>query len=412
MVFGNINEEKKYSFRPPMKEGKDGKTAIVIAFGTLVLLIIAVGVFIFLTGKETTSQVSNATNVTNASNTTINATIQNESAICDDECLFNKAIADANYTFCMEIKNDSKKENCFMQLSYISLEACVQLHNYTNKKNCVEWHALSQKSTEVCNNLAVGDRKSCIEKVDPCFYKVLTEKALCMARLNKNYTYCEGDEECLLSYAELENDANPCYGIDSAVKKQVCINLVKKEDKCGDLLLASQIDYCRQLYAIRTNQSALCDKISQDTSYSYECYTHFATQEKNINYCKKLSLNDEWKCYKMYAIAANDVTGCDKIDKYASSSRYRCFLEFADTYNNASACEYVEDPGQKVECYYIAIGFNGEIYPPENCAGVEVTAWRDNCYRTLAQRTKNVTLCDYVLTEGIKKQCITAIAGS
>ncbi len=407
MVFEKApSQEKKQPIYRSSERKERAKKLIIIGVILAVLLVaVAVFLFIWIQQKPPTPPVFNATtNETSQQNVSSNVT-----TLCDDDCLMDKAELMINYSICLEIKNATKVQSCLLKLSRVDLEACVQLQNYTNKKTCVEWHALSQKSTEICNNLEVGDRKPCIENIDPCFYKVLADKALCIARLNKNYSYCQKDVKCLFDYARLEKNASACDDIDSKVKKQVCLNIVQNADKCDDLLLAAQIDYCRQLYAIEVKQSDICDKISLDTEPSYECYAFFATEEKNKNYCTKLSLDDEWKCYQKYALAVNDPAACMEISSYAPNARYKCIFDIATTYDNASACEYLNDPRQKIDCYYIAIGFNNEVYPHENCAGIAVDTWKDNCYSTLAKRTSNLTLCDYVLSDGMKKQCISAV---
>lgn len=405
MAFGKIpsKDEEQPVYRSSEKKKENKLVTILGAVLAIFLIVVAAFLFISMQQKPPVLPLQNLTNVT-IPNISINDTI-----LCDDDCLMGKAESTINYSVCLDIQNDSKEQSCLLKLSKISLEACVQLQNYTSKKNCVEWHAVSQKSTEVCNNLNVSDRKPCIENIDPCFYKILTDKDVCTARFNKNYSYCQKDEECLFEYAKLEKNATACEDIDSKVKKQVCLNIVENIDNCDDLLLASQIDYCRQLYAIRANKPLLCDAISLDTSASYDCYVFFATEEKNKQYCKKLSLNDEWKCYQEYSLAANDPTGCMEIHKYAPSARHKCLLDVANAFNNASVCESMDIASQKIECYYIAMGFNDEVYPLENCVSIKVDNWKDNCYSTLAKRTSNLTLCDYVLGEGMKKQCINAV---
>ncbi len=408
MAFSESSKiEKKEPVYVPRENREKGKGNIALIASAIIVLVIVGGMYLLLKGQKPTEPYSPALI------DVINETILNKTELCEDDCLFTKAVTSLNYSICNEIINESKKESCFLQLSSLSLESCVNVKNYTKKKECVLSHALFQKSTEICNNLKVADRKQCIETIDPCFYKVLTEKSLCLATLHKNYSYCQDDYECIYQYAEMNSDKKACDMLDSKVSKQLCINLVDNLDKCHELVLASQVDYCKQLYAIRASKPSVCADISSDTSYSYECYSHFAVKEKNKDYCQKLSLEDKWKCYKKYSLATYDASGCVQISEYAPNAKNTCYSDVAVNYHNASFCEGINNPSEKLTCYSLAIGIEESIiYPKENCAGVNILSWKDRCYRELAQRTKNMTLCDYVMEEGIKKLCIITVGST
>jgi hypothetical protein len=390
---------KKYKYIPPEKKESNNMLFLTIAI-LLVLIIIGVGalLFIFMQWIEKPAPPIDQNNITNITN------ITNVSAICDDQCMYDLAIKNNNFDHCNQINDSSISENCFMHFANTTLSACLKLTDTENMVACVELHAMEQNDTGICNNLNTTAAKICKEKVVPCSSKAGLEYSLCMALAKNDYGFCNSDEKCLLEYAKATGTTDACTKIPDAVKESSCKSIILDQDFCYLLPLTAQKDLCYQTYAMEEDDSLICTQITSDTAYSLECLSYFATKESNLNLCNSLSLNNRWSCYTNYSFTTKDLTGCSSIDKLATTSRFRCFFEFAKMHGDPSACDSIEDPGQVTSCYVGSI-LNNLNLDHTKCAAINLDEWKNRCYLESARLNNDASFCNFIETENERKNC-------
>lgn len=397
-------EEKKHSFEA--SEDKESRNMMFLIIGfLLILIIIGVGVLVFLFLSRLQPPVPVVTpNVTDIANLT-NITPTE----CDDTCMLQLAINTTSLDLCNKINSSSIQQNCYSLLANLSLTACLNLEDKSRLKDCVILHALKNSDTGICSNLAEPDATACLAKVDPCYAKNGTEKNLCLALSKKSYSLCKGDEECLFNYSQTTGTTAAC-GELGKVKGAACKSIVLKKDECYDLPTQSERDYCYQLYAIGVDDKVICTMTYPDSLYALNCHSYFASKLSDLSVCDSLSLNNRWDCYTNFSMGTTNVSGCVKIHRLATTSRFRCFFEFAKKWGDPSACDLINDPGQTTTCYVGSIMNNSNL-DYQNCDDVDRTVWKNKCYTQSAKNNKDSTICDYITTELERKGCLAIVGG-
>lgn len=393
-------EEKPYRY------GKDEAKPPVLLIGVLLILIIVIGGGLLVLLSQTsgpedqlpplppnqTNQTANQTNVTNVT-------------VCDDQCIYTRAINTQNVSDCALLSGDSMGQDCYYQLSQMSLDACKALTDASKKKICVTSFAVAGKDISLCDLITEG-RDQCRLAVDPCVNS--EERAICLALLNNNAALCGGNSTCLLNYSITKRNATSCELITEMAQSTACISAARMVDKCYALPTVAEQDLCYQLYATYINDYVVCSEISPGSDYAVDCYSYFAALRDDLNICKIFSLNERWDCYTHFSLASGDLDGCRAIDSLATTARFHCAFEYAKQYGNAGACEVIESLGVKSTCYQGAIIYSNQNLNWTYCKDVVDFDWRNKCYTEAAKLDDNVSLCDYTQNGYSGEACITA----
>ncbi|MDD5171662.1 MAG: hypothetical protein PHF60_01350 [Candidatus ainarchaeum sp.] len=378
-------EEKPYRY------GKEEAKPPVLVIGILLVLIIIIGgaLLVFMAQKpgpeewvppqNQTNQTGNQTNMTNVTT-------------CDDECLYTRAIADQNVSDCQLISGESMQQDCYYQLSQVSMDACKALTDAAKKQSCVTSFAVADKDIALCDLITVG-RDECRLAVDPCINAA--DRTLCLALLDNDPSLCGSNDTCLLNYSITKRNSTTCELISEAAQSKACVSTVKMVDKCYLLPAVAEQDLCYQLYAVYSNDYITCTDISTGSDYAVDCYSYFAAQRSDLSICDIFQLNERWDCYTHYALGSGDLDGCRAIDPLATSHRFNCVFEYAKLYGNAAACDVIDQMSSRSTCYQGVIIYSNQNLNWTYCGDVLNFDWKNKCYIEAAKLYDNVSLCDY-----------------
>jgi hypothetical protein len=361
----------------------------ILVIGLLLVLIIVIGgaLLVFMTqqpGPEVQPPPTNQTNQTNQTNMT-NVTV------CDDQCLYTRAITDQNVSDCQLISDESLRQDCYYQLSQMSLDACKALTDAAKKQSCMTSFAVAGNDIALCDLITAG-RDECRLAVDPCINA--EDRALCLALLDNDPSLC-GDNTCLLNYSLTKRNATACELITDTATSKACVSTVKVIDKCYELPTVAEQDLCYQLYATYSNDYIICTDISPGSDYAVDCYSYFAAQRNDLTICDIFQLNERWDCYTHYALVSGDLEGCREVDPLATTHRFNCVFEYAKQYGNPAACEVIEALSTKSTCYQGVIIYSNQNLDWTYCAGVTNFDWRNKCYNEAAKLYDDISICDY-----------------
>lgn len=396
-----ISSKKNHDTIPPAQSGKEYRNMLFFAIIIVLLVIISVSV-ILLKPAEKQGVIIPYPQANNSANESVPED-------CGDSCWLEKGVGQHSAYACEQIENDTVVQSCFEQISNYSKEACIQLLDSAKKKQCIISNAVSEKSADLCNNLqSVADQDECFAKVDSCYLKKAgVERNTCYAIATGNYSLCSGNEDCLLDFVQATNNSAPCGSFQLSSKQHACMAIAQGVDWCEGLQYNSERGQCFATYAVWTNKSYLCDQIAYDTSYALECYQSFAISERNHKYCLYLDFNNRWSCYENYSIGTKDVSGCVEINKYAEVSRTRCFVDFAMQVRNPGACAYLNDSAKRLNCYYQSVMMDTrDPIPPENCANVTISTWKDKCYLLSATGNSDASTCNLISDLSMFNTCL------
>lgn len=330
-----------------------------------------------------------------------------EQGTCDDACYYQKALQDPSY--CEKIGNATLKEACYENWVDEKLEYCLKTSGKI-REECIYSHAQKENNIEICSN--AENKTACRIYLDKCYqYENAIEIGRCLAFERNNYTYCV-DDSCYFDFALLARDKKICEKITLPARKTACISILDKKDHCGELA-AVEKDLCWQIYAIESNDKAVCFNIKEST-YALDCFAHYAAKEHDLRFCDDggFVLNDLWECYKRYSLESGDLAGCDRIynksQGYATTYIYTCYADYAKKYGDPSACEGIRDLSQMWTCYEGAI-IGAKNIDYTKCAGISVSVWKNRCYTEYAKYNNDPTKCEYITTnENEKQMCYDA----
>jgi len=396
-------EEKSYHYAPPEK--KEGSSlTVILAAVILVFIFLSLAGFLYIfLSKPSVPPVVIPPNQTNVTGNQTNGTI----ILCDDACKLKLAVDSIKPEICKNITDSSIRQNCFLQLSNVSLSACIELENKSVLKDCVILHAKRNNDTRTCSYLKEPDTSPCLAAVDPCYAKSGEERAICLALGKKNYTLCGSYQECIFNYSITTRSTDACHTLTEKAEEYACRALALNTNECATLTLNSQRDLCYQVYAIRINNSNLCTRISNDSLYAVECLSHFAVVNMDYKVCDAgLFFNNRWHCYANFSLNSGNVSGCVAIDKLASTSRFSCFYNFAKNHGDPSACDLINDLGLSTSCYVGAI-MNNTNLDYTSCANIGPVQWKNKCYTESAKLRNDSAFCDYIQTENEKNSCLS-----
>lgn len=383
--------------------------SIIPLIGLLVILIIVVGgvLFFLLSNPKEIENPIIIPNGTKIDNKTTIIEVNDTLIPCDDQCIFEGAIIDGNYDQCKLIGNSSLKEECFLQLSDISLPACLEVDDKEKRSFCIYAFAVQNNDIDLCD-LVEYNKEDCIKKIDPCYKE--TNENLCRALLKSDPDLCEKNTECLMNYSLTKKDYESCRMIQNEVFSKGCESAIRRSDKCSDLDLISERDYCYQIYATNSDDYSTCSSISYGSIYKLNCLSMFAASEKDLSICNddKLPLDDLWACYTNYSLISKDISGCYEIHQLANTNKFRCAFEFAKLHGDPSACQAISSLPTRDTCYQGAIIYSNENLDPTTCKFVTDFNWRNKCYNEGAILKSNVLICEEIEEEFAREACKSA----
>ncbi len=328
--------------------------------------------------------------------------------VCGDECHYNNALMNESAEECGLIEDQELRQGCYEQLADVSLAACLEVTDAEKKDFCVTSFAVSNEDIDLCD-LLTDKRDDCRKQVDSC---IGTEhEELCRALREEDPELCDSESDCLLNYSITKDDAQACDLIQNPVIAAGCRSAVKETDKCYDLGLKSERDYCYQIYATYTNDYLVCTSISLNSIYRLNCLSMFAASEANHSVCDigGLQLDDKWACYTNYSLMTGNLAGCEAIHVLATTNKYRCASEFAQKYGNPAACMLIENIGTRETCYEGAILYYNENLDPQYCGEIMDFNWKNKCFNEAAKLYDDVSICDGIIADGFAhKACIDA----
>ncbi len=384
--------------------------SIVPLIGLLVVLIIVVGGALFLLLSSPSQEQDNPLILPNVSvpdNETLVIDVNTSEPACEDDCHYEKAIISEQYDECKKIENSTLKENCFEQLSDVSLPSCLEVDDAEKKSFCITGFAVANKDLDLCDLVEVG-RIDCIKQIDSCYGE--DNEELCRALLNNNPDLCEYDTDCLMNYSLSNADSESCSLIQNEVVSKGCESAVKKSDKCYELDLKSERDYCYQIYALNTNDYKTCTSITPGTPYHLNCLSMFAASSMDYTICDagNLQLDDKWACYTNYSLLSGDTSGCYAIHELASTNRFKCAFEFAKKYGDPSACQVIQSLPSRDTCYQGSIIYSNENLDADACKNITDFVWRNKCYNQAAIKSDDVSICEKIDEGFARKACMDA----
>ena len=404
-------EKSYYSKGDRGDDAKDGRQTIVLIGVLLVLIVIVGAALISLLGQKGGGPVvtpPNNTNVTpqppGGANETNGTPV---TPACNDQCLYDLAVAGQNASACAAISASNLSQSCFERLSDVSLDACMEVENPDKLQVCVTSFAVAERNISLCGLLVQG-KEDCRLSVDPCINA--PDKRLCGAINAGNPSLCEKDALCLLNYSMEKKDSQACTLISDNVVSTACRSAVQYTDKCSELPEDATRDYCYMLFAIYSGDYLTCTQVSRGSMYMLECLSFFAVRHGNFSICDadQLGLNERWACYTNYSIQTGDFSGCQNIDELASTNQFKCAFEFAKKYGDPSACELIGSLGTRSTCYEGSIIYSNANLDYTKCAGVTDFIWENKCYTESAKLTGNKSLCDLIHEGYAKESCRNA----
>lgn len=415
--------DKKYKFGSS-SGGEGTKTMVIIAVLVVLILIVGGGLISVIMHRgsappptQNTTPVTNQTapppqkNVTN-STIAPPANQTNTTPACSDQCHLGNAIQHANVSECYMISDNTTAQSCFLELSNQSLEACKSLEATAAKTACITKFALSGNDTALCGLLEPVAQDSCLAALSPC--NAAPDKELCQAISAKDPGKCAANNTCIIDYSVSMKDASACSNITDAVMSAACVSATLGLDKCHDLSLIAQQDYCYDLYAIASDNQLICTEMDNSfPRYSLDCYSHFAVETGNYSVCNHLmfDLDALWQCYTNYSLLSGDMSGCAQIDPLATTNRFACSFQFAEKYGDPTACQLINDTlVQRDTCYEGAILYNNTNLNWSKCAGVINYEWHNQCYSESARLYDNESLCSMIDDLNVQQSCMNSFA--
>lgn len=307
----------------------------------------------------------------------INTTI-NETLVCDDSCFISLALKNANSSFCKNIST-KRSDECWQMFSTFELSSCLELKNYSLKKNCIDIFIIANRNASLCDYLEGVDKEQCEKRsFQPCINVSKTESELCLALAYENLSYCS-KMNCIISYAKERNNISACDTVPSDPEKYACKSVILNSNQCSLLSEVNTLNYCYQLVAQFSNDYSYCRRIVNDTIYQYACYLSAAIKTNNLSYCANTDLNYRGACYTNYSLETGNINGCIAANStFTVGTADGCLRMFALKFSDPSACNYISDLDIRTNCYANTI-FQTSNLTIEKCSAVLHPSWRDKC---------------------------------
>lgn len=387
-----------------MAKVNNSKNNTPMLVGLVILAIILVGGLLYLSLPKQLPSQNISVNITNTTqNLSENSTIP--IPICDDSCLFSRALISSSFEDCAKI-NSTTKQQCFVAISNSSFDACTSVLNYSIKKQCINKFALSRNSTSICDELVSSDRSSCKVAVDSCFGS--SNPGVCYAFKFSDPTRCQSDEGCLLNYAQNHSSVAACELIQNRPVSLGCKSAISHNNFCGSLS-GVQSDLCLQVYGGLSNDKSICQTI-QTSSYSLSCFANVSVSSNDSSVCdnSQMSLNDRWTCHTSYSLSSGDISGCDSIPDLADNAKFQCAFQFAKKFGDPSSCQIIDSISSRIVCYQGSIIYSPQTLDYRKCSNITNYNWMNKCYLESAKTYSDISLCDLIEDTSFRQTCIDA----
>ncbi|MEW6528953.1 MAG: hypothetical protein AB1391_03625 [Candidatus Micrarchaeota archaeon] len=393
---------QKYHF-DKLGEPNRNRFRNMLLIGIVLSLIVFAAIYFFIPEKKGLSTIGN-TNASGPFTIIQNNTQVNETFLCDDACFLSLAIEKADSSFCKNI-SPKRSDECWQMFSNFELSSCLNLKNYSAKKNCINVFINESKNLSLCNYLEGVDKDQCEKKTyRPCINVSESENELCFALTYNDSSYCT-KTDCIITYAKRRNDILACDVLSSNSEKYACKSVVTNFDQCSILSGVYTLNYCYQLAAQYSNDYSYCDLITDEGAYQYTCYLNAAIKTGKYSYCAKTGLEYRGKCYNEYSLETMDINGCLAANStYTTGTADGCLRAFALKFSEPSACNYISSISIKTNCYANTIfqTFNLTI---EKCSGIGHQDWKDRCFTETAKIHDNLAICEKILGRDELNRC-------
>lgn len=332
---------------------------------------------------------------------------ENITEVCDDNCLYEKALDEKDIKYCDWMLNETKQMECYFAIANDSFDACLKVTDEEVFYDCVVSEADRTGNISVCDNLYEEKAVECKKEFEPCYFYNDTELKICLALKNDDSGYCGNDDDCLLNYSIERDDKSVCDDITSEAIGTACISVHEGRDKCTKLFSLTEKEYCWQLYAILSDNKLICTQIASESQYALDCFSHFAVKTNDLSFCRSdnLELDLLWKCYTNYALGTGNMSGCDEINPLATTNVFNCYFEYGKKYGDPRACDKMYEEGFATTCY-VGVILNSTNLNPDYCGEVRVEEWRNRCYTETAKIYDDVTICHNIDSTGERNACI------
>jgi len=346
-------------------------------------------------------------------NETVNETIVgdteiNETEICDDDCLYGKAVSQADVRYCEWMKDETYQQECYKAIADENTDACLRVLEVGEFEKCIVANVNRTGDLSICENLNEEKIIECKALFEPCYiHKDATEQKECLALKYNDPAYCESDPKCLLNYSLEVSDKTICDSITKyAAERTACKSIHDIQDYCVGLQSVAEREYCWELYAVSTNQPLVCTQITSESQYAVECYSYFAAVNDDLGFCnaQNIQLNDRWNCYTEYTLTTGNTAGCAAINKLATTHIFNCYFKYGKEYGNAHACDMMNDIAFANTCY-VGVVMNNTNLDWHYCGEVVNIEWRNKCYTQSAQLERDISLCDFIVQDLQREIC-------
>ena len=278
---------------------------------------------------------------------------------------------------------------------------------------CVGFEEHVKQEKEIVPTLSINETikniteepKEIIEIEDPCEGYYGTERTLCLAINQNNYSICKNDE-CLLEFAKNKSNEEACNQITLEVDKYICLSIVRGYEACTLAESKSGRNKCLAEYANYTGDESLCEKIiDQNSDYLKNCYLAIAIKEMSRSKCKFNSLGESAQkdeCRREYARLTKDVSCCEYL--WIDSWENDCYRQSAFDNLNPSLCNRIKHNYDRWQCYQ---GILNRGYPKEieECKKISDIEWVGKCITNIAVLQNDSSLCNQITTELEKRNC-------
>jgi hypothetical protein len=273
----------------------------------------------------------------------------------------------------------------------LSDPACEKLDVAKNKAECYFQTAVQKQDTGYCNQLS--DEPYATK--DMCYDYVYTEKA----KAQKDPSICDKIEQkkvgsrdfCFQGVALIKKDPTIC----EQIKNRSFTDIGKGEE--------SSYDKCYEDIALEKDDSLLCDKIIGDNQRNY-CYSAIGTKTANPAICGKIKgdYSEFYSigCYTLVAAARNDTTYCDKLS--VDQSKWQCYTRVAAAKRDIRICDKLPDGEIVAKKDYVPPGAGSS-------RSISTTS-AEGCYNEVISASKDVSLCQYIISDYIRNDCATWIS--
>jgi len=207
---------------------------------------------------------------------------------------------------------------------------------------------------------------------------------------------CDNIEENYQDLNTIRKKAE-CYTNIAVTNKDLDIcEKAKNYSVIGENVLSK----CYGLIAVGTANFNICEKI-EDNSDKGKCYGYIAINKKDISFCDNLTDYDaQGDCYTLFAEDTQDVDVCEKISGKAFGEKEWCYYYVAIATQDLSICNKISISYLTNECY-------NKIEPCESKLNQQE---KDECYFNRAKGVKTPLVCEKILNENTKMECLRFVA--